>query len=173
MSRKIVTAFSMLFAASSAWAQSPAPASSPAPVPQIATPDPATTSRVISRFGSKRKARAAQAQVAPGERMQEMESTLNGMHALLKKMQASNASSRSKDPVAKANLEMWELLLTHLDKQFHELQVAAASQEDVATRRTALYNQALAKAAAEAAAARQAPPAPSSSAAPQPNPQNP
>ena len=170
MSRKIATAITILLAAASASAQSPANAPSPA-APPIMAPDPDTTARVISRFGRNRQARA-QAQVAPRGRMQEMESTLNAMHALLKQMQDKNASSRSKDPVAKANLEMWELLLGHLDKEFHLLQAATAAREDFDSRRAALYNQAAAKAAAEAAAARQAqqtPPAPSTSAAPKPD----
>lgn len=169
MSRKVALAITMFLAASSAWAQSPAPAPSPAAPPPITAPDSDTTARVIGRFGRTRMASAAEAQLAPSERLQEMESTVNGMHALLKQMQAKNAQSRSKDPVAKANLEMWELLLAHLDKEFHQLQVAAAAREQVAGRRAALYNQALAKAAAEAAAAGQTPPPPSTPGAPRPN----
>lgn len=149
----------MSLTASIAWAQSPAP---------VPAPHPGATAPVMSRFARGRNARAAEAQPASRERMHEMQTTLDGMHALLKQMQAKNASSRSKDPVAKANLEMWELLLGHLDKEFHELELAAA-QEDVQARRAALYSQALAKAAAEAAAARQAPPAPSTPAAPKPD----
>ena len=168
MSRKVLTAITMFFAASSVWAQSPAPAPSPAATAPLVAPDPNTNARVISRFGRNRNPRAAEAQVVPRKRMQEMEKTLADMHALLKQMQAKNASSRSKDPVAKANLEMWELLLGHLDKEFHEMQLAAA-QEDFEGRRAALYNQAMQKAAAEAAAARQAAPAPSTPAAPKPD----
>ena len=173
MSREIATAITILLAAASAWAQSPAPAPSAA-APPIMAPDPATTARVISRFGRNRQAHA-QAQLAPRGRMQEMESTLNAMHALLKQMQDKNASSRFKDPAAKANLEMWELLLGHLDKEFHLLQASTAAREDFEARRAALYNQAAAKADAEAAAARQGQtlPAPSSSVAPQPNPPKP
>jgi len=172
MSRKFAMAITVFLAASSAWAQSPAPAPSPAAAPPVMAPDPNTTTRVISRFGRNRGARAAETQVAPRQRMQEMESTLNAMHALLKQMQDKNAASRSKDPVAKANLEMWELLLGHLDKEFHLLQASTAARDDFEARRAALYNQAAAKAAAEAAAARQAqqtPPAPSTSAAAKPD----
>jgi hypothetical protein len=125
----------------------------------------------MSRYGRNRNPGAAEAQLASRERVQEMQTTLNDMHALLKQMQAKNASSRSKDPVAKANLEMWELLLGHLDKEFNQLE-ATLAREDFDARRAALYNQAAAKAAAEAAAARQAqqtPPAPSPSAAPKPD----
>ena len=102
-----------------------------------------------------------------------MESTLNDMHALLKQMQAKNALSHVKDPIAKANLERWELLLNHLDKEFHQLQVAAV-REDFEARRAALYNQAYEKAAKEAQAATapaagKTPPAQSTPVAPQPN----
>lgn len=169
MSREVSLAIAMILAASSAWAQSPAPA--PAATGPIIAPDADTTARVTSRFAQNRVARAAEAQAAPREHVQEMESTLNGMHALLKEMQASNASSRSKDPVAKANLEMWELLLTHLDKEFHQLQLATMAREAVEARRASMYNQALAKAAAEAA--RQTPPAPSTSTPGAPQPKQP
>lgn len=171
MSRKVSLAIAMFLAASSAWAQSPAPAPTPAATGPIIAPDADTTARVTSRFAQNRVARAAEAQAAPREHVQEMESTLNGMHALLKEMQASNASSRSKDPVAKANLEMWELLLTHLDKEFHQLQLATMAREAVEARRASMYNQALAKAAAEAA--RQTPPAPSTSTPGAPQPKQP
>jgi len=98
--------------------------------------------------------------------MQEMQTTLNGMHALLKKMEAKNASSKSKDSVAAANLEMWELLLRHLDKEFNQLQMATLAREDLEARRAAMYRQADEKAAKEAQAAMgaktgQTPPAPS------------
>ena len=172
MSGRVAIAITMLLAATSAWAQSPAPAPAPAAPPPVMAPDPATTTRGMSRFGRNRNAGAAQAPLAPRERVQEMETTLNSMHALLKEMQATNASSRSKDRVAAANLGMWELLLAHLDKEFHQLQIAAAAREDLEARRAALYNQAAAKAAAEAAAAGQTPPAPSTTVAPQPKPPN-
>ena len=172
MSRKVALAIILFLAAASAWAQSPAPA--PAAPPPVMAPDANTTPRVISRFGQGRNVRGAEAQLAPRERMQEMESTLNNMHALLKDMQAKNASSRLKDPVAKANLEMWELLLVHLDKEFHQLQVATATRQELEARRASLYNQAYEKAAKEAQAATgattgQTPPAPSTPAAPRPN----
>lgn len=166
MSRKVLTAITLFLGASSAWAQSPAPG--PAATAPVTAPDPNTNARVMSRYGRNRNARAAEAPLASRGRMQEMASTLDGMHALLKEMQAKNASGRSKDPAAKANLEMWELLLGHLDKELHELQLAAA-REDFDARRAALYNQAMQKAAAAAAAAGQTQPAPSTPAAPKPD----
>ena len=168
MSRKIATAMTMFLAATAAWAQSPAPAPSAAAPPPVITGAPNSSSRGISRFGRNRNAGAAQAQLASRERVQEMQTTLNDMHALLKQMQAKNAASRSKDPVAKANLEMWGLLLAHLDKEFNQLE-ATLAREDLEARRAALYNQAMQKAAAEAAAAGQSPPPPSPPVAPKPN----
>jgi hypothetical protein len=94
-----------------------------------------------------------------------MESTLNGMHARLMQMQAENASSPSKCPIARANFEVWELSLRHLDKEF-QLQVATTARGDVEARRSALHNQAFDKAAAEAEAAGQTLPTPSTSVAP-------
>jgi hypothetical protein len=173
MSRKVAMALTLFLAAAPAWAQSPAPGPSPAaPLPGVASA-PNSTSRLMSRFGRNRNSSAAQVQHASRERVQEMQTTLNDMHALLKQMQAKNASSRSKDPVAKANLEMWELLLAHLDKEFNQLE-ATLAREDFEARRAALYNQAYEKAAKEAQAANgaitgQTPPAPSTSAAPKPN----
>jgi hypothetical protein len=172
MSRKVALAIILFLAAASAWAQSPAPA--PAAPPPVLVPGTNSTSGVISRFGRGRNVRGTEAQLAPSERMQEMESTLNNMHALLKDMQARNASSRLKDPVAKANLEMWELLLVHLDNEFHQLQVATATRQELEARRASLYKQAYEKAAKEAQAATgattgQTPPAPSTPVAPRPN----
>lgn len=175
MNVKVGMAITMFLAATSAWAQSPAPPAAPAAAtpPGIASGSDAN-SRVRSRLGRNRNSSAAQARVTPGERMQEMQTTLNGMHALLKEMQAKNTSSRSKDPVVKANLAMWELLLSHLDREFQQLQIATLAREDMEARRAALYKQADDKAAKEAQAAMDAtrgqpPPAPST-APPSPKP---
>ncbi len=84
------------------------------------------------------------------KRMQEMQDTLKKMHALLTRMSAKAASSRSKDGFAKANLEMWQLMLGQLDRQFEELRKATLEREDFLARRAALYKQADAKAALEA-----------------------
>jgi hypothetical protein len=89
------------------------------------------------------------------ERVQDMQVTLTKMHAVLKQMRARAASS-SKDPLAKANLDMWELLVGHLDKQFQELQIAMITRDDMETRRAAMYKQVDAKAEAAARAARAA-----------------
>jgi hypothetical protein len=165
MSRKVVMTITMFLAAAGAWAQSPAAGPSRAATPPVISTDSNISASVISRLGRNKNAGAAQGQLAPGQRLQEMESTRNGMRALLKQMQAENASSASKCPIARANLVVWELLLSHLDREF-QLQIATAAREDVEARRAALYNQAFSKAEVEAAAAGQTPPAPSTSVAP-------
>ena len=170
MSRKVAMAMALFLAAAAAWAQSPAP--STAAPPPVRAGAPTSSGRLMSRFGRNGNSSAAE-QLASRERVQEMQTTLNDMHALLKQMQARNAASRSKDPVAKANLEMWELLLAHLDKEFNQLE-ATLAREDIDARRAALYSQAYERAAKEAQAATaitgQTRPAPSTPVAPQPKP---
>ena len=149
MSVKLRTAIAVFLGATSVWAQSPAPATAPADKPPVVAGNANGTPPAMARpFPGKRA--GVQNQVPPRQGLQEMETTLQSMHALLKQMQAKNASSKSKDPIAKANLEMWQLLLAHLDKEFHQLQVATAAREDLEARRAALYHQADAKAAKEA-----------------------
>jgi hypothetical protein len=81
------------------------------------------------------------------QRMVEMETTLGRMHLLLKQMQASAAVKNSKDPVTKANLEMWGLMIQQLDKQFDQMKVIARERADLSARRAAMYQQAEQKAA--------------------------
>ncbi len=85
-----------------------------------------------------------------------MESTLTQMRLVLKKMHDKAAKSKTQDSLAKANLDMWELMVSHLDKELRELKVAMAAREDMEARRAALYKQADAKVEAEAQAARAA-----------------
>jgi hypothetical protein len=87
------------------------------------------------------------AKAAVNQRVQEMETTLSKMHLLLKQMQSSPAVKNSKDPMAKANLEMWGLMLQQLDKQFDQVKLAAREREDLDARRSAMYKQAQDKAA--------------------------
>jgi hypothetical protein len=166
MSIKLAAAIAVLVAAQGAWAQSPAPVTAPADRPTVTAGDTGSTRTAMThRFGS-RKA-GTQAQTPQRERLQEMQATLSSMHKLLKQTQAKAASTHSKDSVAKANLEMWELLLSHLDKELQQLQIATLAREDLEARRAAMYKQADEKAAKEAQAAMDAktgptPPAPSS-----------
>ncbi len=90
------------------------------------------------------------------ERVQDMESTLSQMNVVLRQMRAKAAKSKSTDPVTKANLDMWELMVGHLDKELEQLRVTLAARDDLEARRAALYRQADAKAEAAAQAARAA-----------------
>jgi peptidoglycan hydrolase CwlO-like protein len=95
------------------------------------------------------------------------------MHLVLKQMQDKAAKSKTKDSLAKANLDMWELMVGHLEKELQELKIAMAAHEDMEARRAALYKQADAKAAAEAQAARAAQAARFADKAPKPAPAGP
>lgn len=107
------------------------------------------------------------------ERVHDMESTLAQMHLVLKQMQGKAAKSTTKDSLAKANLDMWELMVGHMEKELQELKIAMAAHEDMEARRAALYKQADAKAAAEAQAARAAQAAKFGNEAPKPTPAGP
>lgn len=157
MLRSVITA-SMVLAATAALAQSTAPA-------PVAPPFVNQRHALAGRRGlAGNKTAGVQTPATLSQRVQDMESTLAQMHAVLKQMQTKAAKSSAKDSLAKANLEMWELLVRHLDKQLQELKLAAAAREDMEARRAALYKQADAKAEAEARAARAAQGAGSSSA---------
>lgn len=104
--------------------------------------------------GSQTRSLPASAQLR--QRVQDMQSTLSQMHLVLKQMQDKAAKSKTPDTLAKANLDMWQLMVGHLDKELQELNMAVASREDLEARRAALYKQADAKADAEAQAARAA-----------------
>ena len=93
------------------------------------------------------KAGEMRAKADLNQRMVEMETTLGRMHLLLKQMQASAAVKNSKDPVTKANLEMWGLMIQQLDKQFEQVKVTARERADFTARRAAMYQQAEQRAA--------------------------
>lgn len=97
--------------------------------------------------------RGSQAPAPLRQRVQEMENTLSQMHLVLKQMQDKAAKSKGQDALAKANLDLWKLMVGHLDEELQELRVAVAAREDMEARRAALYKQADAKAEAEAQAA--------------------
>lgn len=163
---RLAPAITLLLMTPGAWAQSPAAAPAPANPPMAGLSGNRNSNGLpVTRPHQFRKP-VTQPEVAPRQRLSEMESTLSSMHAVLKQMQDKAASSTSKDSSAKANLQMWELMLVHLDKQLDQLRAATAAREDLEARRAALYNQAYDKAAKEAQAAGnakpgQTPPAPS------------
>ncbi len=132
----------LLIVAASAWAQTAAPSPVAArPLAGRARTALATTTDADGKTAELR------AKAAMNQRVQEMQTTLSRMHALLKQMQASPAVKNSKDPMTKANLEMWGLMIQQLDKQFDQLKVATREREDMDVRRSALYKQAQERAA--------------------------
>ena len=96
----------------------------------------------------------AKAQAEAKQHVDEMGATLKKMHTLLKQMQVKTSAATSKDSVAKANLEMWSMMLDQLDKQYEQMAAAQKAREDMEARRLSMYKQADEKAAAAAAAAR-------------------
>lgn len=131
----------LIIAATGVWAQTAAPARSMAGRQRSVM---ATSTDADSKTAEMR------AKAAVNQRVQEMETTLTKMHLLLKQMQASPAVKNSKDPMTKANLEMWGLMVQQLDKQFDQVKVAAREREDLEARRSAMYKQAQEKAAQSA-----------------------
>jgi hypothetical protein len=145
----ITVAATMVLAAATVWAQSTAPAGAPNGAlagPRAAAARKTSTEKMVNPASA----------TAMHQRLEEMEGTLNKMHALLKQMHAKAAASGSKDSLAKANLDMWELMVGELDKQFEQLRSATLMREDIEARRNAMYKSASGKAEAAAAQARQA-----------------
>ena len=148
----------MALAVTTALAQGTPPAT--AGSPQAAVPG---GNDVMQRQGyagrrapSAKQPRGVPVQTSLRERVQDMESTLTQMRLVLKKMHDKAATSKTQDSLAKANLDMWELMVSHLDKELRELKIAMTAREDMEARRAALYKQADAKVEAEAQAARAA-----------------
>ena len=141
------TVIVMFFTAATLWGQSSAG--------PLATQRPLATRRQMVRATSNAESMGAagRARAAANQNLEEMGISLTKMHALLKEMQAK--ASNAKDPVAKANLDMWTLMLGELDKQYEQLGVAARQREDLEARRAALYKQADKKAAEEAKRAKE------------------
>jgi hypothetical protein len=148
----------MALAVTTALAQGTPPAT--AGSPQAAVPG---GNDVMQRQGyagrrapSAKQPHGAPVQTSLRERVQDTESTLSKMHLVLTQMQDKAAKSKAQDSLAKANLDMWELMVSHLDKELRELKIAMAAREDMEARRAALYKQADAKTEAEAQAVRAA-----------------
>jgi peptidoglycan hydrolase CwlO-like protein len=90
------------------------------------------------------------------ERVNDMESTLSRMRGVLKQMHAKTSLSKVPDSLTKANLDLWELMVGHLDNELEQLRVTLATRENMEERRVALYKQADTKIAAANQAARAA-----------------
>jgi chemotaxis protein histidine kinase CheA len=118
----------MVFMAATLWGQS-----SGGP---LATP----RQMVAATSNAEGLAAANRARAAANQNLMELGNALTRMEALLKEMRAQ--TNRAGDPVAKANLELWTLMLDQLDKQYEQLRIAARQREDLEARRAALYKQA-------------------------------
>lgn len=133
-------AAALVFAAMTVWAQN---GSSPVAARSLSHPR-----AVVANSNAGGLAENAREQSAIHRRVEEMGSTVAKMHSLLKQMQAKSSAGSHSDPMVKANLEMWGLMLADLDKQFEELRLTSRAKEDLDARRSALYKQADANAAA-------------------------
>src|SRR5215467_441863 len=116
----------VILAAASVWGQSSATPVAPRRQPVVAT--------------GNAEGLAAANRAKANQNVQEMGATITKMQGLLKQMRAHTSSA--KDPVAKANIEMWSLMLDQLDKQYEQMRLAARQREDMEARRAALYKQA-------------------------------
>jgi len=132
----------VILAATTVWGQSSA-----APVAPRRQPVAATAN-------AEGVAAANRAKATANQNIQDMGATITRMQALLKQMRAHTSSA--KDPVAKANIEMWSLMLDQLDKQYEQMRMAAHQREEMEARRAALYKQADEKAAEAARKAQEA-----------------
>jgi hypothetical protein len=155
---QIATRVIMALAVTTAMAQGAPPATGGSP--QAAVPG---GNDVLQRQGyagrrapSAKQPRGVPVQTSLRGRVQDMESTLSKMHLVLTQMQDTAAKNKTQNALAKANVDMWQLMVDHLEKELKELKIAMAAREDMEARRAALYKQADAKAEAEAKAARAA-----------------
>ena len=146
----------VVLAATSALAQSAQPGTTPAPILNQSAPIPYRQNLPGRRGPVGNRTADPQGLAAMRERVQDMESTVSRMRVVLKQMHDKAAKSKASDALTKANLDMWELMVGQLDKEFQQLRQSLAAREDLEARRAALYQQADAKAAAAAEAARAA-----------------
>ena len=128
---------------------------------QSAQPGTTPASPILNRQGLTARTSPAgnktadpQGLAAMRERVEDMQSTLSQMRVVLRQMQTHATKSAATDSLAKANLDMWGLMVGHLDKELQQLRVTLAARQDLEARRAALYKQADAKAEAAAQAAR-------------------
>jgi hypothetical protein len=156
--RRAAAAFVVL-AVTAVFGQENAPASAPAEAPAAAS-QPTQRPTVMRRWGKNtvaNKQPAAGPVNAPSlqQHVQDMQATVDKMHEVLTRMQKKTVAS-AKDPVAKANLQMWQLMVAQLDKQLQDLKLAEASRQEMEVRRQAMYKQAEVKSQAAARAGQQA-----------------
>ena len=139
MTFRSAAAAMVVLAATTAWTQS-------APLSTAGRPVAGGSRAVVANSNALGIAETQRAQSAEHKRVEDMENTLTRMHAVLKQMQAKTSASSTKDPLIKANLEMWGLMLQDLDKQYEQLKLASRAREDLEARRASMYKQAEARA---------------------------
>jgi len=151
MKLRVAAAVTTMLITAASFAQS----ASPAPNPAFSTSAPGgARARMPLNPAGKRAMAAEDPSASLRQRVQDMEGTLTKMHEVLAQMRRKSPAP-AKDSMAKANLDMWELMVTHLDGELRELKTALLVREDMEARRAAMYKQADAKAQAEATRAAQ------------------
>ena len=142
MSWRSVGAILML-AVTTGFAQNSAPASTPAATPAADASQPLQRPMVMRRW---EKSAAGGVQTGPvntaslQERIEDLQGTLDKMNTVLAQMSKKTAAT-AKDSVAKANLQLWELIVAQLDKQLKDLKFAEERRADAEARRAAMYKQ--------------------------------
>jgi len=150
MTFRSVTSVIVVLAATAAWTQSAQPGIT------LGTPNSSLQGLVGRRGPVANKTADPLGLAATHERIEDTESMLTQMRVALRQMHAQAAKSKPTDSETKANLELWELMLSHLDKELQQLRATLAAREDMEARRAALYKQADAKAETAAQTARAA-----------------
>jgi hypothetical protein len=149
MSLRNAAAAFLILSVTTVFAQESSANSAPAAAPQ-------TTQRPTARRWGKGVMEGKQAgpvtQLSLQARVEDLQSTVEKMHGVLKQMRAK-VGVNTKDLVVKANLEMWDLMVAQLDKQLVDLKQAEASRAKMEARRAAMYKQAEIKSQAAARAA--------------------
>src|SRR6516164_9527380 len=128
MSRKLLAAIAMFLGAASTWAQSPSPVTTPTDTPAVVGGDATrNNSRSMGRpFPGRRP--GIQTQLIEHKRLQEMQTTLASMHALLKGMREKAAGWKSNDPRAKENAQSRDSSVSLRGAHSEELRAATAAR---------------------------------------------
>lgn len=156
--RIAATAAIFVLGVSTLFAQENAPANTGVQAPAAAPQTIPHSSMPMNRWPNPATGRRQAGPVNPPslqQRVDDLAATVDKMHLILKKMQGPSAAN-AKDPVVKANVEMWKLMVDQLDTELRQLKQAEASRQDMEARRAAMYKQADIKSQAEAKAAQQA-----------------
>lgn len=145
----------VIFAATAALGQSAQPGTT-AGTPILNLQSPAGQGLAGRKGPGGKRAPDPQGLPAIREQVEGMESTLSHMRVVLKQMHVKADANKATNSLTKENLDMWELMVSHLDKELQQLRLTLAAREDMEARRADLYRQADVKAAAEAQSARAA-----------------